>query len=65
LKSYSFKEILHHYAVKYEKRNTFHVLKSLTYFNDINEGEWPQMIAEPQLNLDEVKGLSQKKEMSI
>ncbi len=61
LKSYSFKEILHHYSVKYEKRNTFHVLKSLTYFNDIDEGEWPQMIAEPQLNLDEVKRFITKK----
>ena len=55
LKAYSFEDIIQYYSVKYNERNTFHVVKSLTYFNDIEEGEWPKMIIEPQLNLKEVK----------
>ena len=61
LKANSFEEIIHYYSVKYDERNTFHVLKSLTYFNDIEEGEWPKMIIEPQLNLEEVKSFIIKK----
>ncbi len=61
LKTYSFKEIIHYYSVKYNERNTFHAVKSLTYFNDIEKGEWPKMIIEPRLNLNEVKRFITKK----
>lgn len=61
LKAYSFEEIIHYYSLKYNKRNTFHAIKSLTYFNDVDEGEWPNMITEPRLNLKEVKRLIMKK----
>jgi len=61
LKAYSFEEIIHYYSVKYNERNTFHVVKSLTCFNDIEEGEWPKMIVEPHLNLKEVKRFITKK----
>ena len=55
LKIFSFEEIIHYYSIKYNERNTFHAVKSLTYFKDIEEGEWPKMIIEAQLDLKEVQ----------
>ena len=61
LRTYSFEEIMHYYSLKYNKRNTFHAVKSLTYFNDIDEAEWPKMIKEPQLDLISLKAFITKK----
>lgn len=55
LKEFTFGEIIHHYALKYKHRNTFHAVKSLTYFDDIIEEEWPVMVREKDLNLEKLK----------
>lgn len=52
-KSFNFNEILDFYKRKYANRNTFHALKSLTYFDEIDFAAWPILLKE--------KGLSPKK----
>jgi predicted nucleotidyltransferase component of viral defense system len=65
LKIYSISEILDFYAAKYSRRNVFHALKSLMYFGDIDEHEWPQMIQEQDLTLSKVKEFITEKANSI
>jgi hypothetical protein len=55
LKEYSFAEIISFYNMKYDKRNEFHAIKSLSYFNDINTNDWPNLILEPKLTPAKVK----------
>jgi hypothetical protein len=55
LKDFSFSEIIEFYKIKYNTRNAFHAIKSLTYFDDINVEEWPNMILEKKLNLKELQ----------
>jgi len=55
LKEFSFKEIISFYAEKYDARNEFHAVKSLTYYEDIAESDWPNMVKEKELTLDQVK----------
>lgn len=55
LKEFSFSEIIGFYKIKYDSRNDFHAIKSLTYFDDIIEKEWPIMILEKELTLKELK----------
>jgi len=55
LKKMSLSEIMESFSQKYGKHNTFHALKSLVYFDDIEEKNWPQMILEPKLTLQIVK----------
>lgn len=55
LKEFTVAEILEFYKKKYQSRNTFHVIKSLTYFDDINLSDWPEMLLEKELTLDTVK----------
>ena len=55
LKEYSFGDLVSFYSKKYGNRNEFHTVKSLTYFNDINEGDWPNLILETKLNLPKLK----------
>lgn len=55
LKEFSFAEIISFYTEKYITRNDFHAVKSLTYFDDISESDWPNMVKEKGLTLDEVK----------
>ena len=49
LKEYGVDEILGFYAKKYAQRNTFHALKSLTWFDDLDEASWPNMLLEKNL----------------
>jgi len=65
LKIYSISEILNFYAAKYSRRNAFHALKSLMYFEDIDESGWPQMIREKDLTLPTVKKFITEKANSI
>jgi len=60
LKEYTFAEIINFYSVKYSNRNTFHVVKSLTYFDDIIKEDWPVMVREKDLNLEKIKSLLTK-----
>ncbi len=55
LKEYSLKEVLGFVRQKFKKvdYNETHLLKALTYFEDIEEGEMPRMIK--QISLDKIK----------
>ncbi len=55
LKQFSVKEILRFYTIKYKSRNAMHVIKSLSYFDDINIQDWPEMLTEKNLTLKKVK----------
>jgi hypothetical protein len=55
LKEYSFGQIIDFYSEKYKTRNDFLALKSLTYYSDINENDWPNLVKEKKLTLDKVK----------
>lgn len=55
LKKYSFGELIDFYKTKYSERNDFHVIKSLTYFDDIITENWPNMVLKKELNLNAVK----------
>jgi hypothetical protein len=55
LKEFSFEQILSFYEKKYSERNPFHAIKSLTYFQDMNINDWPQMIKEPKLSITKIK----------
>jgi len=55
LKQYSLKEILAFYSLKYTERNLLHTLKSLSWFDDIDNAVWPKMILEHDLNLSKIK----------
>jgi len=65
LKIYSISEILDFYTAKYSKRNVFHALKSLMYFEDIDKSGWPQMVREKDLTLQKVKAFITEKANSI
>ena len=54
-KQYSLGQVLDFYAAKYTKRNQLHALKSLSWFDDIDETAWPRMILEHELNLTNIK----------
>lgn len=55
LREFNMGEIIGFYGEKYAQHNTFHALKSLTYFEDIDENVWPHLIAEPDLDIEKVK----------
>jgi hypothetical protein len=55
LKEYPFDEIISFYSTKYGKRNEFHAIKSLTYFNDMNTNDWPNLILEAKLTPSKMK----------
>ncbi|MDD3741835.1 MAG: nucleotidyl transferase AbiEii/AbiGii toxin family protein [Bacteroidales bacterium] len=55
LKQYSINDILKFYELKYSNRNLLHAFKSLVYFDDINNLDWPEMILEKDLKLKTVK----------
>lgn len=55
LKEFSFSEIVGFYKTKYNSRNDFHAVKSLTYFEDIDADAWPKMLLEKTLKLDVIK----------
>jgi hypothetical protein len=55
LKEYSFSQIIDFYRTKYKTRNDFHAVKSLTYFDDVIEEDWPKMILEKELTFANLK----------
>lgn len=61
LKEYSVRQLLDFYSTKYKTRNTFHVVKSMVYFDDISLQDWPVMVLEKKLNLDKVKKVIKKR----
>jgi hypothetical protein len=55
LNQYTFGELINFYVMKYENRNDFHIIKSLTYFDDIIVEDWPQMYLEKDLTFTSMK----------
>jgi hypothetical protein len=61
LKRHSFSELIDFYCTKYKSRNDFHIIKSLTYFNDIIVEDWPNMYLEKSLTIGEMQNFILKK----
>jgi len=61
LDKYDLKAMLGFYLKKYNQENDLLVLKSLIYFDDVQESEWPVMIREPDLKWKDVKRKIQKR----
>ncbi len=55
MKKFSFFELVKFFSDKYEARNTFHAVKSLTYFEDVDPAGWPEMILEKKLTFEKIK----------
>jgi hypothetical protein len=55
LEKYDLKTMLGCYAQKYNQPGDLLILKSLIYFNDIEESEWPVLIKEHNLKWKDVK----------
>lgn len=55
LKEFTIKEIIGFYGTKYAQHNTFHALKSLTWFDDIDTTVWPRMVKGQNVTLKEVQ----------
>ncbi len=55
LKEFTFAEIIGFYSEKYGQRNEFHAIKSLTYFDDLDVSDWPNLVLENTLTLAKVK----------
>lgn len=61
LDKYDLKTMSGFYLMKYNQKNDLLVLKSLIYFDDVQESEWPVLIREPDLRWKDVKRKIQKK----
>jgi hypothetical protein len=55
LKEFSFAQIVGFYSQKYGQRNEFHAVKSLTYFEDLDLSDWPNLVLEKNLTIKKVK----------
>lgn len=54
LEEFDVDAILRYFSSKYDLRNSFHALKSLQYFDDVDLNEWPEMVREKDLTWDRV-----------
>jgi hypothetical protein len=61
LDKYDLKTMLDFFLKKYNQNNDLLILKSLIYFDDVHESEWPILIREPDLKWKDVKRKIQKK----
>ena len=52
---YSIDQILGFYKEKYNDRNTFHALKSLNYFDEVDLADWPLQINNKKLTWNYIK----------
>ncbi len=50
----SISDMLAWYKKKYQQNNTSHVLKSLVYFDDVVQDDWPVLLKQPRLKWDDV-----------
>jgi len=55
LKQYSITDILGFYKTKYKSRNQLHVIKSLSYFDEISPQDWPKMLLEKNLTIKKLE----------
>ncbi len=65
LNNYSIKEMLRFYKIKYKTRNILHIIKSLNYFDDVNWQDWPELILEKKLKIEDVKDRIEKQTNSF
>ena len=61
LDKYDIEKMLTCYVEKYNQKSDLLILKSLIYFEDVDESEWPVLIKEPDLKWRDVKRRIQKK----
>jgi hypothetical protein len=61
LDKYDLKTMSGFYLEKYNQPNDLLIFKSLIYFDDVEESEWPILIKEPDLKWKDVKRKIQKK----
>ncbi|MEI6579419.1 MAG: nucleotidyl transferase AbiEii/AbiGii toxin family protein [Eubacteriales bacterium] len=54
LNSYSISDMIHFYKKKYVGYNEINVLKSLTWFEDIDHSDWPLLLRNPELKWPEI-----------
>jgi len=55
LKKHSLKEMIGFYKQKYGQESAAHVLKSLTFFDDVDLAGWPVLLKEQYLSWDRLK----------
>mgnify|MGYP001421840723 CR=1 FL=1 len=55
LERYDIQSIVQFYEKKYQARNLFHVLKSLSYFDDLQTIDWPVLVKQKELTLEDVE----------
>lgn len=55
LNKYSVSQILGFYQKKYNDRNTFHALKSLNYFDEVDLAGWPVLIKNKKITWEKIK----------
>ncbi len=66
LKEFSFSEVIGFYTTRYNSRNDFHAIKSLTFFDDLIPEEWPVMLLEKELTLKKLqKKLVQERDLFL
>ncbi len=60
LREYEMPALIDYFKSKYKLRNALHALKSLTYFDDVNIEDWPELVKEKELKWEQVKKLIEK-----
>ena len=55
LEEYSVAEMINFYKIKYSQYNEVNVLKSLTWFEDVNLSDWPILLKTPKLKWTIIK----------
>lgn len=55
LDNYSIVNMINFFKKKYSQYNEVNILKSLVYFDDVDLTDWPQIIADPELEWNTVK----------
>ncbi|MBN2275817.1 MAG: nucleotidyl transferase AbiEii/AbiGii toxin family protein [Bacteroidales bacterium] len=60
LDKFSVDAMLGFFEKKYLLQNSFHALKSLTYFDDVDLNDWPEIVKEKNLQWKEVKNKIEK-----
>ena len=65
LEKYELSSMLYYFKSKYDQENDMLILKSLIYFDDADESEWPVLIKEPHLKWKAVKHRIEKEVISF
>jgi hypothetical protein len=55
LEEFSMKEMISFYKEKYSQHNEVNILKSITWFEDVDLADWPVLLETPSLKWDSVK----------